>query len=93
MISIYTTAFYLKRCNFNYNFSLTNFCKFADQNGEVIVAVPNLPDDDSFELLLNWRNNNKEISQNLHIYFHHLDIHSPLFESYIYAIFLLHQTH
>ena len=59
MFSIYTTAFNLEFLKFDYDHSLSNFCKFAGSDGEVVVAIPRLTNDNTYELLLKWRNANK----------------------------------
>lgn len=59
MFSIFTTAYNLRLCSFDYELALSNFCQFAGVDGEVVVAVPKIPSDDSLDLLLRYRIDNK----------------------------------
>ncbi len=80
MFSIYTSAFFLNKNKFNYDISLTNFCNFVGDQGEVVISVPQLSGDDTFETLLKWREDNSKIAKNLHIFICHIDRTDPGFD-------------
>ncbi len=54
MFSIYTSAFNITSLKFDYQLSLKNFSNFVGEEGEVIIAVPEIPGDDTFEILCDW---------------------------------------
>lgn len=80
MFSIFTTAYNINLCSFDYKRTLSNFCKFAGKDGEVIVCVPILSGDDSYELLSDLRVKNPELFHNLKIFICNFSINDPEFD-------------
>ncbi|MEK6882987.1 MAG: hypothetical protein AABY22_25410 [Nanoarchaeota archaeon] len=54
-ISLYSTAFNVIKCKFDYSDALTNFCNFAE---EVVLSV-NTSEDNTLEAIQQWKKDNK----------------------------------